>query len=201
MKGLKAMLAAIIGAAAMQNAALGQAGNGNKGDQALAAILPPRVGERACFERIYDGVHLRQHPKQQVTAMTFALRYVQVPGIDVKRYDFGMAVKVRTRPETLYTSGFCETNVNGSFPAGNLCAVACDGGGVSIQKVRDADALYIYLQTPASGIRMGSSCNDVTSEQGFVLRPGADDMVFRLNKASSTACQPLERAVRLDAPG
>lgn len=195
----KLILASILYAMA-QSTASAEVVEKNKGDLALAAILPPRIGEKTCFTRTYDVTHLRQHPEQQITAMAFELRYVQVPSTTLKRYVFGMSAKLRSRADTLYTSGFCETNINGPFPGGNLCVVACDGGGVSIQKVPDAEALYVYLQTPALGIRMGSSCDEQNGQvtAGVMLEPGTDDKIFRLGSAQAAACRPLEEAVKLN---
>ena len=102
-----------------------------KGAQVLNGILAPTVGQKACFSRTYDGAHLRQHPRQQVMAMSFELRYVRTPSADIERYEFSMSVRTRARPNTLYTSGVCETNVDSTYPGGNLCTVDCDGGGVS----------------------------------------------------------------------
>jgi hypothetical protein len=97
-----------------------QTADSTKGAQVLKAILAPIVGQKTCFSRTYDGAHLRQHPRQQVTAMIFELRYVHVTGADIERYEFGMSGRTRGRPNTLYTSGFCETNVDSTYPAGNL---------------------------------------------------------------------------------
>lgn len=196
----KWIFAAILSAMAAPSTAAAQTADKSKGEATLAAILPPSVGKIACFSRTYDAPHLQQHPHQQVTAMTFELRYVQAPTIDAKRYIFGMSAKLRTRPDTLYTSGWCETNINGAFPGGNLCVVACDGGGVSIQKMPHAEALYVHLQTPALGIRMGTACDaqNERSTTGIMLEPGADDKIFRLEAAPAARCRALERAEKLD---
>lgn len=196
----KWIFAAILSAMAAPSTAAAQTADKSKGEATLAAILPPSVGKIACFSRTYDAPHLQQHPHQQVTAMTFELRYVQAPAMDARRYIFGMSAKLRTRSDTLYTSGWCETNIDGTFPGGNLCVVACDGGGVSIQKMPHAEALYVHLQTPALGIRMGTACDaqNERSTTGIMLEPGADDKIFRLEAAPAARCRALERAEKLD---
>jgi hypothetical protein len=167
----------------------------------LRGILASLVGQRACFSRTYDSGHLRQHPKQQVTAMTFELRYRHVPETDVRQYVFSISAKVRTRADTLYTSGVCETNVDPAYPGGNFCAVDCDGGGVSIEKVGNSDALYVYLKTPSGGVGMGPTCDVVHGGTigggGMRLEPGVDDKVFRLEAVPLAVCQPLEQKVKL----
>ena len=191
----------ILCVAGAECTALAQTVDTSRGDQALRTILAPVAGQKACFSRTYDSTHLRRHPKQQVTAMAFELRYVQVPSAGIQQYVFAMSAKVRARSDTLYTSGVCETNVDATYPAGNLCAVDCDGGGVSIEKVPNADALYVHLQTPSGGIGMRPACAEEHGGKvgggGIRLEPGADDKLFRLDSASPTVCQPLEQAVKL----
>ena len=135
--------------------ASGQPRSPTAGERALAAIIPPVVGQRACFVRKYDREHLLRHGKQQVTEMGFSLRYERIPGAGIDKYVFAMSARLRTRTELLYASGKCETNVGPGFPAGNLCGVDCDGGGVSIEKADTGDSIYVHLETPASGIAMG----------------------------------------------
>jgi hypothetical protein len=195
-KLLSLTIGAVLGMSALNQTA-SHASETAKGDQVLNAILPPVVGRKACFSRTYDGTHLRQHPNQQVTAMTFELRYVQVPGSGTRQYVFGMSVKARAQPRLLYTSGFCETNSDVAYPGANLCAVACDGGGVSIKKVGNADAIYVYLETPSEGIFVGKACgaehDGNIGASGIRLEPGTDDKVFRLDSVAVTTCQTLEK--------
>ncbi|MFB9268576.1 hypothetical protein ACFFWD_36575 [Bradyrhizobium erythrophlei] len=164
--------------------------NDSTGNQVLNTILPPVAGQRVCFARKYDEIHLQQHPQQKVTEIVFDLEYVRNP----QRYDFGISAKLRSRSDRLYAFGTCETNVAPNYPGGNACVVACDGGGVSLEKVKNADAIYVHLQTPSEGIAMRpsghSSCG---AEQGLRLEAGTDDRVFRLDSAPMPVCQSLHR--------
>lgn len=52
----------------------------------LDEMIEPEKDHSACFTRIYDAAHLRQHPKQKVTSMRVWLRYEQMPGdVEVSR--------------------------------------------------------------------------------------------------------------------
>jgi hypothetical protein len=43
------------------------------GSAALTALLAPEAGNKACYSRRYDDAHLKAHPRQRITAMTFLL--------------------------------------------------------------------------------------------------------------------------------
>jgi len=192
----------ILGGSLIGTAAA-QSGDTSKGDQALENIVAPVVGQKACFSRTFDRAHLREHPKQKVTAMMFELRYVKFIAQDIQRYIFGMSVNMRGRFDTLYTSGYCNPDEDAAYTAGNFCAVDCDGGGVSIERVTNADALYVYVQTPSGGIAMETECGEERGGEigagGMRLEPGTDDKLFRLNKVSPAMCQPMEQKVHLGA--
>jgi hypothetical protein len=126
--------------------------------------------------------------------MGFELRYETIPGAEVKTYVFAISAKLRTRAKTHYASGQCETNVGADYPAGNLCYVDCDGGGVSVQEAAHGESIYVYLKTPVNGIVMGSACDEGTAGNGLWLRAGTDDKVFVLNRAPEAVCQPTEKA-------
>ena len=130
--------------------------------------------------------------------MAFELRYMRIPGAAVQQYRFAMSAKLRTRSGARYTSGQCETNVGAAYPAGNSCVVACDGGGVSIKKIPNADAIYLYLETSAGGIAMGRPCDEGSERSGMRLNAGADDKVFRLDRAPQAACRFLEQATDIN---
>lgn len=191
---MRSVLCSVIGIVAAFPCA-GQVVDTGKGDQVLRSILAPIVGQKVCFSRTYDRAHLLRHSKQQVTGMAFELRYAQVPGIETRRYEFGMSVRLRTKPHAFYTTGICETNVDPTYPGANLRVVDCDGGGASIEKVANADALYLHLDTPAAGIALGRVCDAELrgNAAGVRVEPGADDKLFRLDRVAITACKDLER--------
>jgi len=82
---------------------------------AAEKILPAEPGRKACYARIYDAKHLRDHPKQKVGSLIFFLR---VSGYDASgaydflkpdhiMYQFAIEVKRRNDKRALHTSGDC----------------------------------------------------------------------------------------------
>ena len=100
---------------------------------------------------------------------------------DIFYYTFSMSVACRGDKRLLHTSGDCLVNDDIS------CVVDCDGGGLALDKLPQAGSLVVRLHK--DGIRMFHDCDE---EQGVLVKPGADDKVFRLDKAANNACQALE---------
>ena len=155
-------------------------------DTMLFEIIAPEAGRRVCYIRRYDAAHLRAHPQQQVTALTFMIRVQQYEDIskaktpeDKVYFWFAMSMQRRGEKRTLSTSGSC-------FRGGG-CGVDCDGGGLTLEKLPQADALLMRLND--RGIQMYSDCDG----GGFWVKPGADDRAFRLEKADASVCRALEK--------
>jgi hypothetical protein len=159
------------------------------GFTALNALLPAQPGNKACYVRSYDAVHLSAHPRQRIKAMKFLL---SVGAYDPKPekseqpsdrfyYMFFMSVSRRADKRLLHTSGDCLAGAEIS------CVVDCDGGGVTLDKLPPAGSLIVRLKD--DGIRMFHDCDE---EQGILVKPGTDDKVFRLDKAANDACGALE---------
>jgi hypothetical protein len=153
-------------------------------------ILPAEPGRKACWRRVYDAKHLAAHPRQKVTELTFFLR---VSGYDVGGnyvfknpdhifYNFALSLKRRGDKRALATGGDCLGEKTAD------CVVDCDGGGVSIDKLPSGDGLSISLHD--GGIAFGGDCDTTT---GTWVGPGADDKIFRLDKAPDEACTMLEK--------
>jgi len=126
--------------------------------------------------------------------MRFSLRYDLIPRTDVKEYHFAMSVKLRTQAKTLYASGQCDAKDDPGYPAGNLCYVDCDGGGVSIQKSTAGESLYVYLKTPVDGILMGPPCGEGKAAKEQWVRAGTDGAQFVLDRAAAAICRPIDKA-------
>lgn len=157
---------------------------------ALVPLLAPQKGNKACYIRTYDNAHLRAHPRQRITAMKFLLgvkeydpRKANAKGLDdLVYYTFAMSVARRGDKRLLHASGDC-------FGGDTIsCAVDCDGGGVALDKLPPANTLIVRMKD--SGIRMLHDCDD---EQGVLVKAGADDMLFHLEKAANEACRALEQ--------
>lgn len=157
---------------------------------ALIPILAPQPGNKACYSRAYDAAHLKAHPKQRITAMKFLLSvaaYDPAPAgktkpEDLYYYTFGMSVSRRGDKRLLHTAGDCNSGDN------ILCAVDCDGGSVTLDKMPPADTLIVRLNND-NGITMFHDCDE--SKGAVVVKAGADDKVFRLDKVADALCKSL----------
>jgi hypothetical protein len=186
-----AVLVAGILAGIATRDARAQAVNPEEPGPLLTSIVPATPGENACFGRKYDAAHLKAHPKQTITAMTFLLRVVRFDkngdifftpssGPDMRtRYQFAVSVSRRSKKGTLRAAGDCMGD-------GAACVVDCDGGGVSLGKL-DAKAILVTLRE--NGIRMHGDCDG----EGTWVTPGADDKSFRLDPVAAAQCASLNK--------
>jgi hypothetical protein len=146
---------------------------------ALIPILAPQAGNKVCYSRAYDAAHMKAHPQQRVTAMKFLLSvaaYDPKPAgattpEDLYYYTFAMSVSRRGDKRLLRTSG------------------DCNGGSVTLDKMPPANSLIVRLNN-VSGIMMFHDCDE--GKGAVVVKAGADDKVFRLDKIAADACQSLE---------
>lgn len=180
-----------LGALAAMTALCGSASAQNGRISALLPILAPEAGNKACYSRTYDAAHLKAHPRQRITAMKFLLTvkaYDPKPANaskpdDLYYYTFSMSVKRRGDKRLLSTSGDC----NGDDRI--LCAVDCDGGSVTLDTMPPANTLIVRLDNQ-TGITMYHDCDE--EKDAVVVKGGADDKVFRLDKADVAACKALD---------
>jgi hypothetical protein len=154
----------------------------------LGKLLPPVHDRKICFARTYDAAHLKRHPKQKVTAMLFQIRYHRHDPDETspdgqRNYYFGMAAKVKGQRKTLYASGECTSDGENIY-----CGIDCDGGGVAVRRDAKSGALIVSFEDAQSYLRMSVGCGE---DETVDLTPGADDKVFRLDKASLSACREL----------
>jgi hypothetical protein len=157
----------------------------------LFPLLAPQAGNKACYARRYDAAHLRAHPHQRITAMTFLLYVEAYDPVDLKKppeervyYEFAMSVARRGDKKLLHTAGDCSGSDEIS------CVVDCDGGGVKLDKMPPADTLIVRLSQ--YGIRMFHDCDD---EVGVLVTSGIDDKEFRVDKVSDNACRALQKLI------
>ena len=160
----------------------------------LAEVLPAEPGRKACYARSYDAPHLRDHPKQRVTAVTFFLRVVGLDSngdkffalraepYDRIQYEYVIALARRGTKRKLSAGGYCSGDVTAQ------CVVECDAGGLTLEKA-GADALLIRLLD--EGIEFDNDCD---GGKGTLVKPGADDRVFRVDKVSLDLCRALEKS-------
>lgn len=157
----------------------------------LADILPAVPGARACFTRRYDAKHLREHPAQSVTGVTFLVRssgfddkgeWVRKPDAKYKytRYLFAIRFARRNGKRAHSTSGECKeatTNIG--------CHVECDGGGFVLEKSGES----LLLRLSEGGLRI-----DDCDKKDVRLLPGAYDKTFHVERVVEAKCYTLEKA-------
>jgi hypothetical protein len=156
----------------------------------LAQVLAPVHGGEACFARTYDVEHLKRHPKQKVTALLFQIRYHRHPPARAfpdgqRNYYYVLSARVRGEKKALSSSGECMPGRSGF-----ACGPDCDGGGFSVDLEGRGDALLVRLH---DRLRMTLGCDGDDEEATYELTPGTDDKVFRVEKASLSACQAVDR--------
>ena len=167
---LSALLAGLAGA---QTVTPGEEGE-------LAKFLAPEPGRNICYARVYSPEHLKKHPKQQVTEISFRLAYYRHEPDDFfpkgqRNYYFAMLAKQRGSDRTLTAIGECG-------PGGDRisCGVECDGGGVTVTR-RPGDKILISL----GRIRMSAGCDEGDAVD---LEAGEDDREFLLSRVEDADC-------------
>jgi hypothetical protein len=142
----------------------------------------------ACFVRTYDPGHLVRHPLQKVKAMKLLVTGETDPETRKFGYSFRMGVGFRNRPGNFDSSGDCGLGGITESPAHRSvmgCSVDCDGGGVSVEMTPDSKATLVRLER----IRIWQ--NNKPDDEGLDLSGGADDRVFRLDRAKLETCRSL----------
>src|SRR5262245_23102346 len=84
----------------------------------LDDLLQPEKDNSACFQRIYDAAHLRQHPKQTTTAITVWLRYEAMRGTSNLALGFGIAISRRRDALPFFAQGDCNWDENANRDVG-----------------------------------------------------------------------------------
>jgi hypothetical protein len=112
----------------------------------------------------------------------------KMPEDEALNYSFRLGVKFRHRAGDFDSSGDCghtKGSELGQDKAQLRCSVDCDGGGITVELSSDNKSTLIRLDS----IRIWR--NNKPEEEGFSLSGGADDRVFRLDRASLDKCRSL----------
>jgi hypothetical protein len=183
-------------------------------------LIRPEANASGCFTRVYDAGHLRQHPKQKITAMTVRLKYEPLggasPGIGLS---VSLGIKQRGDPDALYSDGGCSwddkanRNTSGrrlikTYPkeAGMVCMQSAqpdvfestnaeEGGDLILDRGRDRDTLMVYLDDSLTLVKRAARRNHL------FIKFGADDRVFMLRRTDMKDCAAIEDAVTTPEPG
>jgi hypothetical protein len=142
----------------------------------------------ACFVRRYDAAHMAKHPLQKVTAMKLLVTAQMVPEDKTLNYSFRLGVNFRHRPGNFDSSGDCGHPSEFQESADKMhigCGVDCDGGGISVELAHADKSTLIRLE------RIRIWRNNKPDDEGLDLSGGADDKVFRLDRAKLDECRSL----------
>jgi hypothetical protein len=142
----------------------------------------------ACFVRVYDSAHLARHPLQKVKSMKLLVTGEKSSDLPVLGYSFRIGLNFRARKGNFDSSGSCGSAGITESPAHKTmlgCGVDCDGGGISIEMTPDNRATLVRLER----IRIWQ--NNKPDDEGLDLSGGADDKIFRLDRANLDLCRSL----------
>lgn len=178
----------------------------------LTSLVPVQAGASACFQRVYDENHLKQHPRQQVLSVLVSLKRAATLSDEVV---LRMRVEVKGRAGAGLFGGWCAWRDKGAnsgestarlvpnFPrvAGIQCQHLSQWGTSS----EDASLFPVDLDPAGKSLtlylrsKLGLWTGQYTPEPPS-LALGADDRVFRLDRADSARCAALDGAIP-DPPG
>lgn len=187
---MRALVAAAIVAA---SAGTGHTEDGI--DKARADAFDARVfagapGKKAyaCFVRIYDSGHLARHPKQKIGTMKLLVTAEIPSDQQITNYSFRLGVRYRHRPGDFDSSGDCghvvAEDTGKEIRLG--CGVDCDGGGLDVALSKDNKSAIIRLDRITVWQR-----NKPDDDAADALLAGADDKIFRLDRAEPRECAEL----------
>ena len=184
-----ALLAAASHAARAEDAKEQSKPNNEFANKLYAADVTKQKKTYACFVRQYDSAHLAKHPHQKVSAMKILVTAEQVPEDESTNHSFSLGLKFRQRAGNFESFGSCSHAKPSEDENGkeNLrCSVDCDGGGINVELSSDAKAILVKVDS----VRIWNSKkpDDDTADS---LNGGADDRVFRLDRASLEVCKSL----------
>jgi len=142
----------------------------------------------ACFVRRYDAEHLARHPKQKVAAMKLLISAEFDKEDKELHHSFRLGFKYRHRSGDFDSSGSCNHAVftrNGNEVRLG-CGVDCDGGGIGVALSKDDRSAIVRLER----VRVWQN-NKPDDDAEHSLTAGADDKIFRLDRADNSECASL----------
>ena len=139
----------------------------------------------ACFVRHYTKSHLASHPDQNVTDM---MVYVGKDEGEGSYFSINLQVNFRTLSQPFIVSGGCSLGKDGRKAL--ECGVECDGGSLST-RVKDENAILISIPESVRLFDPATSDEEENSDLPRQARFGADDKLFRLDRARLRDCLPL----------
>ncbi|MCA1470510.1 hypothetical protein I6F09_21705 [Bradyrhizobium sp. IC3195] len=149
---------------------------------------PPGDKAYACFVRRYDADHLARHPKQKVAAMKLLISAEFDKEDKELHHSFRLGFRYRHRSGDFDSSGSCNhavfTRSGDEVRLG--CGVDCDGGGIGVALSKDDRSAIVRLER----VRVWQN-NKPDDDAEHSLTAGADDKIFRLDRADNRECASL----------
>jgi hypothetical protein len=148
---------------------------------------PPGKKASACFVRRYDADHLAQHPKQKVGVMQLLVSTEIPSDPQITNYSFRLGIKYRHRSGDFDSSGDCghvvAADTGQEIRLG--CGVDCDGGGIEVALSKDDKSAIVRLE------RITVWQRNKPDDDARDALLGADDKMFRLDRAATDQCAAL----------
>lgn len=187
---LPLVLAACVGAARAEDADDIREASRTEAESFNARMYTGTPGSKAyaCFVRRYDAVHLARHKKQKVAAMKLLVSAEYDKEDKQLHNSFRLGFKYRHRSGDFDSSGSCShvVFVKDSNEIRLGCGVDCEGGGIGVALSKDDKSAIVRL----SRVRVWQNNKpDDDAEQSLVA--GADDGIFRLDRADTNECASL----------
>jgi hypothetical protein len=186
---MAALAVSVLLAAASTKVANAQSKSANEfANRLYAADVTQQKKTYACFVREYDRAHLARHPAQKVAAMKLLVTAEQIPEDENINHSFSLGVKFRNRSGSFSSGGGCGHAKASEDESGNEhlgCSVECDGGGLDVELTADAKATIVRV----GSVRIWN--DKKPDDDDLHLESGADDRVFRLDRAQLDMCKSL----------
>jgi len=151
-------------------------------DASIFGKEPGKAKAYACYTRFYDKAHLAAYPKQNTKDMILFVNSDFDPDLG-RQYQLLIGVHFRKHAKQFEAYGSCSLSDDGT---GNLhCGIDCDGGAIGVS-VKDATSILVSIP---EGARTWDPETD--DDPPANARFGADDKLFRLDRANLKDCLPV----------
>lgn len=192
-----------IAVAAVLLASCAAAAAQEKNASPLPSHLP--LLKEACFGRIYDAAHLVSHPKQRVTSFHLSREFSPDPLTEDNSWTVESLrdadgedgrilvtayVRFRDRAGVFSNGLSCVRSDKGVV----RCGIDCDGGSFNLK----ASGTSLLLENEGFVVVGGCGASEEDQDNLEIVRPGADDKLFRLDPKPVAACT-AERDARAPA--
>jgi len=170
--------------------------------QANEAIAPEKFAKRllaapsveqktyACFVRRYDTAHLTRHPKQTVTAMKLLVSAERLAEDNEVSYSLTFGINLRNRAGDFVSSESCGRARELPAAEGGTtvhCQDGCEDNGIDVALGPHDKSVMLTFKD----IVVWRAGNRNDEDGHFGLTAGADDRLFRLDRADIKDCAAL----------